>query len=151
MILTKAETKKLFGKVIVPINAKGIVKKVNDFDNFEANDWLKYFIEKAKEKGVKYQVVRYKDISIIKAMMKNYSNTEIRNLIDFLWDSDFRFQRNGQPMDIRTYGVFLLSNAWVSGYFNLAMDYAIDKKSFSTKGKQRGWVESGKDEVSISF
>lgn len=146
MIITKAEAKKLFGRGIVTSDKSGIIKSEEDYSKFKVNDWIKYFCTKAEKHGVKYQIVRYKDTSVIKSLMSNYSSQEIKNIIDFLWDSDYRFKSGGREKDLMEYGIYLLSNAWLSSYYNLAINY--EGQAFK---KQRGWVEEKDGGVEIEF
>lgn len=147
MIVTKAQAKKLFGGAIVTSDKSGIVKSTEDYSKFKSNDWIKYFSDKAKEHDVKYQVVKYKDTSVIKSLMATYPSDEIKKIIDFLWDSDYRFKAGGREKTFMEYGIYLMSNAWLSSYYNLAIAYTGESLT-----PKRGWkeeTENGGIEIDI--
>lgn len=147
MILTKKDTLKVFGKAIVRSTSSGIIRHKDDYIHFRENDFKAYFKQLAKENGVRY-ISSMKDATIVKSLMKNYSNKEIKTCIDYLWSGKHTFFCRGRELTKMEYGWFLLSSVWLQSWFNLAMEDISDD---DLKASNRGWKSSSEGGVSIGW
>lgn len=145
MILSKARSKAMFGMAIVRESDIGVIKDVNDVTNFNVRNWLSYWGDKAKKYGIQKFTPTIKDKSVIKSLQKNYTNKEIKTIIDYLWDSSYTFHVHGRELLKQEYGIYLLSSGWLGGYVNLALE-GIDVKQSS-----RGWKSDEEGDVSIGW
>ena len=88
MYYTTAMSKALFGKAVVNKDTKGIVKNTfdSDFSNYLADDWMRYWKSKAKERNIKYVPVKYKDVAVLKKLVKDFKSSDIKVMIDYIWN-----------------------------------------------------------------
>ena len=135
MYYSSAMSKALFGKAIVKPTAKGIVKSQGDFSNYNASEWMKYWKSKAKEKNIKYVAVKYKDTDILKKLVSDFKSDEIKLMMDYLWDSGDTFTIRGETLHYSSYGLYLLSSAFISSIYNKAIWW----RDNITNAPKRGW------------
>jgi len=82
------------------------------FNEFDHKDWFQYFLMKCNEQGIKYLVRNYaKDYAVIKSIMNELSPSMIKNMMDFLFDSD------QDMIDKRTIGIWALSKGWINSVY----------------------------------
>ena len=130
MHINKAMSAALFGRAVVTPKASGIIKSDVDVSVFTPTDFLRYWKDKAKQRDIKYVTVQYKDNAILKSVMKSYTNTEIKLMIDYLWDSGERISSNDKEIPYTDYGIYLLSSGWANSIYNRANFW---KKHFKDK------------------
>lgn len=147
MYYTKAMSTALFGKGVTPSSTKGIVKAETDISNYTADDFLKYWKSKAKQRNINYITVKYKDRAIIKSLLKNFSCTDIKLMMDYLWDSDDSINLKEGRLQYSSYGLFLLSGGFLSSIYNRARMWRDGIKDEPV----RGWEADGKESVTIEF
>lgn len=148
MYLTKAMSTALFGKAVVSPKSKDIVKSDVDVVAFTYSDFLRYWKEKAKQRDVKYVAVPFKDNAILKSLMKSYTNTEIKQMIDYLWDSGERLTRGTKEIPYVDYGIYMLSANWANSIYNRSKHW---KLNFKDK-ELRGWENTrGESVAEIEF
>ena len=147
MYYNKAMSTALFGRGVVSPKNKGIIKSEGDFDSYKAEDFLKYWKSKAKEKNVNYITVKFKDKAVLNSLLKSFSGADIKLMMDYLWES-------GEPINLRegklpyaSYGLFLLSGGFLNSIYNRAKWWKDGIKDTPV----RGWEADGKESVSIDF
>lgn len=117
--------------------------KDEDFHEFDHKDWLKYFVMKADEQGIRYIVGNaVKDYAIIKALMNELNYPDIKGMIDFIFESD----QDITPKE--TAGVFLLSKGWINTMYQNSLLWRNGKYTPRNKKapvRTREWVASRKD------
>lgn len=146
MYYNKAMSKVLFGKAVVPSKTTGILKSELDIENYTATDFMNYWKSKAKSRDITYIPVKYSDRAIIKALMKNFRSSEIKVMMDYLWDSNERIYTKDGVLQYTSYGLFLLSNKWLNSVYNKATQWHSGYKEESVRGK-----EAQKEGVVIEF
>lgn len=146
MYYSKAMSIALFGKAVTSPATKGIVKSETDFTNFTADDFLRYWKSKAREHNVSYIAVKYKDRAVLKSLVNNFKATEIKIMMDYLWDSGEPIILKDGKLQYTSYGIFLLSGNFLNSIYNKAMWWYNNIKDT----QQRGW-EAEKESVSIDF
>lgn len=146
MYYNKAMSKVLFGKAVVPPKTMGILKSELDIENYTATDFMNYWKSKAKNKDITYIPIKYADRAIIKALMKNFKSSDIKIMMDYLWDSDERIYTKEGILQYTSYGLFLLSNKWLNGIYNKAIQWYNGYKEESVRGR-----EAQKEGVVIEF
>lgn len=147
MYFSKATSELLFGRAVTKETDKGILKSEGDFSNYSPQDFLKYWKSKAKDRGITYIAVKYKDISVLKSLCKNFTGTEIKDMMDYIWDGSTKFYLGGQLLNPTSYGIFLLSNGFLNRIYN---DTKLWKNG-ETLEETRGWESNGKESVDIEF
>lgn len=147
MYFSKSMSKILFGRAVTDTDDAGIKKSEADFSNYTAQDFLKYWKSKAKERGITYIPAKYKDISVLKSLCKNFTSTEIKDMIDYIWDEKTKFYLSGQLLNPTSYGIFLLSNGFLNKVYN---DTKLWKNG-ETLEEVRGWESNGDGGVEIEF
>ena len=105
-----------------------------DCDEFDHKDWLKYMKKKAAENGLVYTVANQNMANaVVRSIMKMYKPVEIRNMIDFLYESgQTRFNVAGNA-------VMGLSKAW--------LDYTYTNSLLWKDGKFHDNPKAGPIEV----
>lgn len=146
MFYNRAMSKVLFGKAVVTSKAEGVLKSALDVENYTTDDFMKYWKTKAKEKDIIYVPVKYSDRAIIKSLMKNFKSSEIKIMMDYLWDSDERIYTKDGVLNYTSYGLFLLSNKWLNGIYNKAIRWYNNYKEAPVRGR-----EAVKEGVTIEF
>lgn len=146
MYYTSTMSKALFGKAVVSSEDKGIIKNSsdNDYSNYLADDWMRYWKSKAREKNIKYIPVKYKDISVLKKLVRDFRGEEIKMMIDYIWNDKTAFNLKGEKLVYSSYGIFLLSGAFLSSVYNKAR-VGYEEQNV------RGWVGNDKESVKIDF
>ena len=116
MYYTTAMSKALFGKAVVTKDTNGIVKNTfdSDFSNYLADDWMRYWKSKAKDRNIKYVPVKYKDVAVLKKLVKDFKSSDIKVMIDYIWDDSTSFVIRGERLLPSSYGLFLLSGAFLN-------------------------------------
>lgn len=146
MYYNKALSKALFGGGVTPPNTKGILKSQSDISNYTAGDFLKYWKAKAKEHNITYVAVKYKDRSILKSLINNFKNEDIKLMMDYLWDSGEPIMLKGEKLQYTSYGLFLLSQ----GFLNTVYNKAVWWKN-NIVPETRGWESKDGGGVEIDF
>ncbi len=146
MYYTKAMSTALFGRATTPPTTKGIVKAETDYSNYDASDFMRYWKAKAREKGVTYIAVKYKDRAILKHLVANFKGEDIKLMMDYLWDSEEPINLKEGRLQYPSYGLFLLSNGWLNSIYNKAVWW----KS-KTPTNARGWESKTEEETTIDF
>jgi hypothetical protein len=86
--------------------------KEEEFSAFDHKDWFQYFVHKAQGQGIRYLTRNYaKEYAIIKSIMNELPWTDLKNMIDFVFDS------NQDIVDKRTVGLWILSKGWINTVF----------------------------------
>lgn len=149
MYYTSAMSKALFGKAVVNTNTKGIVKNTfdNDFSNYLADDWMRYWKSKAKEKNVTYVPIKYKDVAVLKKLVRDFKSSDIKLMMDYIWDDSTSFIIKGERLLPSSYGLFLLSGAFLNSVYNKA---TLRKDNIQETPK-RGWEGKAEESVKIDF
>lgn len=122
---------------------QAFITKLNNeqFDEFNHKDWLSYFIHKGKSKGMRYIPNYIKDAAVLKSLMSNFEPTDIKNMIDFIFDS------NQDIVDRRTVGIWALSGGWTNTIYQnsqLWINGEYTSKKTLTKKPNREYKESSK-------
>lgn len=90
----------------------GGVKRESEFSKPKSHTfWIKYFASKMGETGMRY-ISSPKDSNIAKSLLKNFTEDDIKLMIDFIFDSDQTF------VDKRTVGFWVLSKGWLNTIYN---------------------------------
>lgn len=147
MYYTKAMSTALFGRGVTPSTTKGIVKSECDISNYTADDFLKYWKSKAKERDVNYVTVKYKDKAVLKSLLKNFSPTDVKLMMDYLWESGEPINLKEGKLQYTSYGLFLLSGGFVNPIYNRARWW----KDGIKEAPVRGWENCGEESVTIEF
>ena len=122
-----------------------------EFNAFDHKDWFNYFCYKASEHGVKYITRNYaKEYAIIKSIMGEMSYTELKDMIDFVFDS---------PQDIvekQTVGLWILSKGWINTIYQNTLLWKQGKYKPKTPQKRnREWqpelAEASRKDSGISY
>lgn len=129
-----------------PTNRKDIMMTKlaeGKFSEFDEKDWLQYFMLKASEHDIKYLNRNYaKDYAILKSIMNELSWSDLKLMIDFVWDSD---------QDIKSkhdLGVWILSKGWINTIYQNALLWEEGKYKPSKVQRNREWkVEASKKPV----
>lgn len=91
-------------------------------DKFNAKDLVYFFIEKAKEAGVKYVVPNMaKECGMFKNFLKKYSSREICLMIEFVFNS------NQNYLDKSTFSPSLLMSRWCNTIYHDSLLWVDDK------------------------
>lgn len=109
------------------------------YSNFTAQEWIMYFIFKAGLSGIDYRVINKNyDLSIMRALKKNFTPLEIKDMIDFLFECKDLHGFNNLS-------IYLLSNKFVSKVYNDSKAWKngtySPKKKFAGNGRNRDYVE----------
>lgn len=106
------------------------------FHEFDYKDWYQYFVWRASENGVKYLTRNYaKEYAIIKSILNELSWTDVKNMMDFIFESD------QDIADKRTAGLWLLSKGWINTiYQNTQLWMDGDYKPKTAPKRNREWV-----------
>lgn len=131
--MTRAETVRAIVRGIKPRKAFIIKEKMS------ASDWISYFKFKASLSDITYFSVPYKDNAIIKSLMKRFSQSDIQNLIDFIWDGTLNRADEEK-------GIYLLSSSFITSTYN-GMKKWKNKKT--EKVSERGWKCNDESKVCL--
>ena len=106
------------------------------FHEFDYKEWYQYFVWKAKQHGVPYLTRNYaKEYAILKSLMNELSWLDIKNMIDFLFDSD------QDIIDKRTIGLWALSKGWINTiYQNTQLWIRGEYKPKNSPKRNREWI-----------
>lgn len=125
-----------------PLNSEQkYIKKLHEkqFDKFISDDWIRYFRDKAKSKGIKFlrgNVI--KERTILNALMKKLTPEEIKVYIDFIFDS------NQEIVDKRTVGIWIFSGGWINTIYQHSQLWI--KGETKNVSKNREWIEENSQE-----
>ena len=118
-------------------NKERFMQKLEDeeFEYFDHKDWFQYFVHKASEQGVKYITRNYaKEYAIIKSILNEMSWLELKDMIDFIFDS------NQDMIEKRTVGVWILSKGWINSVYQNTILWKEGKYKPKTAPKRnREW------------
>jgi hypothetical protein len=120
-----------------------------DISSFTYKDWIKYFTKKAEEHDVAYvRSDNIKESAIVKSLMKKFQPSDIRNMIDFLWDAPHTIVK-----DKDTLTIFHLSGGWLSGVYNQSRKWIEGQYQTENKKKRfkREWDDTNKKKPTIKF
>ena len=110
----------------------------NWIDKFTASDLVFFFVEKAKEAGVKYVVPNMaKECGMFKNFLKKYTSKEICLMIEFVFNS------NQDYLDKSTFSPSLLVSAWCNTIYRDSMLWVDDK--YRPKNSNREWSGEATD------
>jgi hypothetical protein len=131
------QTKKKSGTAMQNNKAKFQSKLEEEaFHEFDHKDWFQYFVYKAQSKGIRYITRNYaKEYAIIKSILNELSWVDLKNMIDFVFDS------NQDIVDKRTVGLWILSKGWINSIFqstNLWLAGEYKPKNAPTHNRE--WV-----------
>jgi hypothetical protein len=94
------------------------LNKLNEklYEDFTKSDWLMYFQMKFKDtNGYGYHIagkIQYsKHYAVISSLMKNYTTQEIKDMMDFLFDSTQDLQ------DTKSLTIYYLSGGFLTGVY----------------------------------
>lgn len=107
-----------------------------NFEEFDHRDWYQYFVHKASEHGIRYLTKNYmKDYAIIKSILNEMNWSEMKLMIDFVFDS------NQDIVEKRTVGVWIMSKGWINTTYNNALLWKEGKYRPKTAPKRnREWT-----------
>lgn len=105
---------------------------------FDYKDWYQYFVMKFEEQEGSARFLQgncAKDYAVIKSILNNLSWSDLKDMIDFVFDS-------GQDIvDTRTVGVWIISKGWLQTiYQNTQLWKAGDYKPKNAPKRNREWV-----------
>lgn len=119
-------------------NKMRFLQKLEDeaFYEMDEKDWFQYFVHKAQENGVRYITRNYaKEYAIIKSILNELSWLDLKNMIDFVFDS------NQDIVDKRTVGIWILSKGWINSIFQSTQLWKAGQyKPKSAPKHNREWV-----------
>lgn len=133
----KTKPKQEKGKANENNKARFLLKlEAEQYNEFDYKDWFQYFVHKAQSQGVRYITRNYaKEYAIIKSILNEMSWVDLKNMIDFVFDS---------PQDIvdkRTVGLWVLSKGWINSIFQNTQLWINGKyKPKSAPLHNREWV-----------
>ncbi|AEZ50510.1 hypothetical protein F400_gp063 [Bacillus phage BCD7] len=107
-----------------------------EFHEFDHKDWYQYFVMKFEEQGSRYIQTNYaRDYAIIKSVLDNMGWSNLKDMIDFVFDS-------GQDItDTRTVGVWIISKGWLQSiYQNTQLWKAGEYKTKNAPKRNREWI-----------
>lgn len=112
------------------------------WDEFTPKDWVDYFCSKASENGFTYIRGDYmKEIGIMKGLMNKFTYTDIRDIIDFVWDAPHKI------MDKSTMGVWILSANWLNTVYNSMLKWRNGESlTPNAPADKREWIPEEKTE-----
>jgi hypothetical protein len=126
------------------------LNKLNEklYEDFTKSDWLMYFQMKFKDtNGYGYHIagkIQYsKHYAVISSLMKNYTTQEIKDMMDFLFDSTQDLQDTKRLTIYYLSGGFLTgvyqdTQLWVRGeYLNKREQWAKEKEDAKKKELQQ--------------
>lgn len=131
-------------------NKARFMQKLADelFSQFDHKDWFQYFVHKAQEQNVKYLTRNYaKEYAIIKSIMGEMTWRELKDMIDFVFDS------NQDMVEKRTVGLWILSKGWINSVYQNTLLWKEGKYKPKTAPKRnREWqpevaIEASRKEI----
>lgn len=94
--------------------------------------FLQYFIFKAGEKEVRYiRGNNLKEVAIMKSLVENFTASEIKNMIDFLWSDDNDIVKGG----VRYVTIYHLSKGWINSIYQASDEWS--KGTYQVKGSSK--------------
>lgn len=149
MIYTKEMCKELFGGTANKTFSDNV--KMTAPSEISPKDVIKYWVSKAHNRGIKYIVAKYKDAAIAKSVAKEFSYTEVIDMIDYLWESGEQIATSKGFIPYTDYGLYLLSANWVNATYNRAKEWKMSRKFKTSVIDERGWDNRGKESVEVEF
>lgn len=127
------------------------------YDMFTSTDWILYFQLKAEEQSFTYRPQSYRnDHCVLKSIMTKYKPSEIKDMIDFIWESKHDLRPKYQC------GIYLLSKKWIASVWNYTQAWKAGEylnnsqwqnKKFKKPKRRREWdskkIETKNDEIYI--
>lgn len=109
----------------------------NRYTDFNTQDLVYFFREKARESGVKYVIANMKrDMGIFKRLKENFEVSEILLIIEFLFSDEQDY------LDVsRTQPTILASN-WVNTLYRDSIDWANDEYVPHNQYKKKNHTEN---------
>jgi hypothetical protein len=116
------------------------------YDKFKCRDWLDYFIYKASTQGISYKAhtsSTMKELKVMGALMKSYSPSEIKGMIDFLYEADHDLVASK-----RLINVFMLTGGWINTVYQSSIMWkdgtfdSLKKKPVPTHNRE--YIKSDK-------
>ena len=106
------------------------------YHEFNEKDWFQYYVMKAEEHGIKYLVRNYaKEYTILKSILNELDWTELKLMIDFLYDSD----QDIHPK--QTLGIWILSKGWINSVYQSSLLWKDGKyRPKSAPTHNREWI-----------
>lgn len=134
-------------------NKARFLAKLEDelFHDFDYKDWFQYFVHKAQSHNVRYITRNYaKEYAILKSIMDEMSFVEIKDMIDFVFDS------NQDMVEKRTVGIWILSKGWINSVYQNSVLWKEGKYKPKTAPKRnREWqpevAEASRKDAGISY
>lgn len=118
----------------------------NTIDSFDSTDLAFFFQQKAKENGIRYEIVNMRrDVGIFKNLLKHYQSHEICLMVEFLFES------NQDYLNVRELQPTVLSSGWSNKIYQDAMLWIDDEyipKSESRRS-EREWIRKNKEDIKI--
>lgn len=118
-------------------NKSRFMMKLEDelYSEFDYKDWFQYFVHKADTHGIRYITRNYaKEYAIIKSILNEMSWTELKDMIDFVFDS------NQDIVEKRTVGLWILSKGWINSIYQNTILWKEGKYKPKTAPKRnREW------------
>lgn len=124
----------------------------NRYNDFNTQDLVYFFREKANEAGVKYVIANMKrDMGIFKRLRDNFEVSEILLMIEFIFLGDQNY------LDIQRTQPTVLASNWVNTIYQDSIDWANDEyvpqeeRGSTSKKKlsKREWKKSGDNKSKI--
>lgn len=118
-------------------NKERFLRKLEDelYSQFDYKDWFQYFVHKASLQGVRYITRNYaKEYAIIKSILNEMTWVELKNMIDFVFESD------QDIVEKRTVGIWILSKGWINSiYQNMTLWMEGTYKPKTAPKRNREW------------
>jgi hypothetical protein len=136
-IKQKSSKKKQSGTAMQNNKQKFLTKLEEElFPEMDEKDWFQYFVHKAQQHGIRYITRNYaKEYAIIKSILNELSWVDLKNMIDFVFDS------NQDIVDKRTVGLWVISKGWINSiYQSTQLWIAGQYKPKSAPSHNREWV-----------
>ena len=144
----KKKSGKATGKSNTNNKARMLAKlELEDYASFDEKDWFQYFVFKAEENGVKYLARNYaKDYTIIKSILSELAWTELKLMIDFIWDS------NQDIHPKQTVGIWIISKGWINTIYQNALLWQDGKyRPKTAPTHNREWIAEASSKPSTGI
>lgn len=114
---------------------KSMLSKIEDglWEQLNISEWIEYFKYKGEQHGADLRTTTAKDNATMKSLMTNYRVSELRDMIDFIWDAPHTIK----PKD--EIGVWILSGGWTNNIFAYSKKWKQGKFNHTPDRHKREW------------
>lgn len=120
----------------VTAKTSNFLAKMKDglWEQFTVSDWIEYFKYKAEQNNIVF-VSSSKDAGIIKSLMTNQRVSDIRDMIDFVWEAPHKLKPKHEL------GLYILSGGWTMNVLNSARAWKRGEYNTNPDKPKREWSD----------